>query len=114
MLPEMVKKICDMELCDAWSVDYKGISNNIAPYIGVKADKYLKNIKKTLICIIKNKLPLEIRTTFFEGNEKDRELIKKRMIHLEQGVFKIYPDYPYFRYIEQEDMRENYKELNID
>lgn len=107
MLPSVVQSICDKKLCDAWSVDYKGISDSIAPFIGIEAESYLTNIRKTIKYIIENKLPLEIRTTFFDGNIKDKEIIKGRMVLLKEGIYKKYNKYPYFKYIEQYDIREH-------
>src|SRR5574344_1029949 len=104
VLSNTVEKINNLKLCDAWSVDYKGISENIAPYIGIDSEEYLFNIKKTLNNIIKyNQLQLEIKTTYFDKKIKDKDIIKQRMTHLQDGINKIYSNYPYFKYIEQKD-----------
>lgn len=106
VLSDTIENINNLKLCDAWSVDYKGISENIAPYIGIGSKEYLINIKKTLNNIIKyNQLPLEIRTTYFDNNINDRDIICERMKHLKSSIDKIYPNYPYFKYIEQKDVR---------
>ena len=103
MLPDVVNEINEMKLCDAWSVDFKGLSD-IKENFGVDDLDYLLNVNKTLVNIMEHELPLEIRTTFFEGNEKDRESIIGR----QEGIIKNYKDKckgVYAKYIIQEDIR---------
>ena len=103
MKPDVVEKINDLKLCDAWSVDFKGL-HNIKGNFGIDDIDYFININKTLLNIMKYELPLEIRTTFFEGNEADRgEIIEKQ-----EEIIKNYKERcnnVYANYIIQEDIR---------
>lgn len=107
MRPDIVKEICLQKLGDAWSVDYKGIPEHIAPFIGEKAEDYKTNLYQTLECIIKSRLPLEIRTTFFDKNIQDKDEIKSKIYSIQK---KMGTNYPYFEYIEQEDARKLIKQ----
>ena len=49
--------------------------------------------------ILRNELPLEIRTTYYSGNKDQREAIKN---YVENTYMKRYPD---IKYIEQDDVR---------
>lgn len=101
MLPDIVKKINDKKLCDAWSVDFKGLYN-IKEQFGIDDNLYKENIKKTLYNITQNNLPLELRTTFFDGNITD----KKEICKLGKDFIKTYSKYvDYAKYIEQKDVR---------
>lgn len=101
MLPDVVKNINEQELCDAWSVDIKGI-NNIKEQFNIDDEVYKKNIKLTLYNITQYNLPLELRTTFFDGNIND----KKEIQELCKDFVKTYSKYTsYTKYIEQKDVR---------
>lgn len=103
MNPNLVDTINTSKLCDAWSVDFKGL-HNIEENFGINGIDYFININKTLLNIMKHELPLEIRTTFFEGNEADREEI----IEKQEEVIKNYKERcnnMYAKYIIQEDIR---------
>lgn len=102
MLPDVVKEINKLKLCDAWSVDFKGI-NNILEQFGIDDNKYKNNLSETLFNITDNNLPLEIRTTFFDGNILD----KKEIIKLGEDFIKKYNKYGHYaKYIEQKDVRD--------
>ena len=103
MLPDVVNEINEMKLCDAWSVDYKGI-HNIKENFGINDLDYTLNVNKTLVNIMAYRLPLEIRTTFFEGNEADREDITNSKTELIER-YKEKNDGIYAKFIPQEDIR---------
>ena len=103
MNPNLVEIINEMKICDAWSVDFKGL-HNIKENFGIEDIDYFININKTLLSIMKHELPLEIRTTFFEGNEDDREEI----IEKQEEIIRNYKEKcngVYAKYIIQEDIR---------
>lgn len=104
---ELVKKINSLSFCDAWSIDYKGSKENVGSYIGVSGDDYYSHLIGSIENIIKHNLPLEIRTTYFDGNYKDREIIRKEINGIErymreQGFNN------YYKYFEQNDFRESF------
>lgn len=94
----MIERINKGGLCDAWSIDFKGL-HNIQQEFGVPAQDYLPNVEYSIIDIAERGLPLEIRTTFYSGNEQWRECIRK---HVQLSFLQKYPS---IRYIEQEDIR---------
>ena len=93
-----IEDINNEKLCDAWSIDFKGL-HNIQQEFGIPAQDYLMNIDYSINDIARRKLPLEIRTTFYSGNEQWREDIKK---YVEKTFLRKYPQ---IKYIEQEDVR---------
>jgi pyruvate-formate lyase-activating enzyme len=95
---EVIERINNQKLCDAWSIDFKGL-HNIQQEFGISAQEYLPKVEYSIIDIAERKLPLEIRTTFYNGNTQWRECIRK---HVEFSFIK---KYPYIKYIEQEDVR---------
>lgn len=103
---KLVQRINSLGLCDAWSIDYKGLKGKVGNYIGVDGEKYYDNMMESIQNIIQHNLPLEIRTTYFEGNIEDKENIRK-----EVDKIKEYMDnnsyHNYFKYFEQKDFREN-------
>lgn len=104
MLPQMVQEINAEGLCDAWSVDFKGISN-MESMVGMKSFEYSTNIDDTIKDIQSYGLPLEVRTTFFEGNEKERkDIIEAVMSTFIVPYREKFPNL-YIKYIEQEDVR---------
>lgn len=105
MLPEVVKHINSEKLCDAWSVDYKGLPSNIAEFIGTTPTKYNTNLEKTLDNIVLNKLPLEIRTTFYEDNEADKEAIKEICEKYITWAKEVNGNDYFCKWIEQHDVR---------
>ena len=99
-----------MGLCDAWSIDYKGLKNKVGAYIGVSSDEYFNNLTKTLTDIISRNIPLEVRTTYFDDNLEDREDIRKEIRELERFMEEKGFN-SYYKYFEQEDFRKKiYKE----
>lgn len=105
-----IKEINDLGLCDAWSIDYKGLKNKVGAYIGVSSDEYFNNLTKTLTDIISRNIPLEIRTTYFDDNLEDRENIRKEIKELERFMEEKEFN-SYYKYFEQEDFRKKiYKE----
>lgn len=100
----IIKKINEQNLCDAWSIDYKGLKDNVGNYIGVDGELYHQKVMNSINDIIQHNLPLEIRTTYFEGNEKDREEIRKDIKGIEDYM-KSNGFTKYYRYFEQEDFR---------
>ncbi len=103
MRPDIVNKINEAKLCDAWSVDFKGLSN-IKENFGVDDLDYILNVEKTIVNIMSYRLPLEIRTTFFEGNNSEREEIVRK----QEDVIRNYKERcngVYANYIIQEDIR---------
>lgn len=95
---EMVEKINDNHLCDSWSIDFKGL-HNIQQEFGVPAQEYLPHVEYSIYDIANRHLPLEIRTTFYEGNESQREEIRKYVKDNFLTKFKN------IEFIEQEDAR---------
>lgn len=102
---ELVKKINSLSLCDAWSIDYKGSKENVGLYIGVDGNEYYAQLIKSLEDIITRNLPLEIRTTYFDGNYADKEIIRKEINEIERFMQKRGFN-NYFKYFEQKDFRE--------
>ena len=94
----VIEEINNMGLCDAWSIDFKGL-HNIQQEFGVPAQDYLMNVEYSINDIARRNLPLEIRTTFYHGNEQWREDIKK---YVEQNFISKYSK---IKYIKQEDVR---------
>ena len=106
----VIEKINNLHLCDAWSIDYKGTPEHVGSYIGVSADKYCMNVDKTLADIIRRNLPLEIRTTYFEGNIDDKDKIREGIKAIEEYMQACQYD-AYYKYFEQDDFRKKmYKE----
>lgn len=104
MLPEEIERINIEGLCDAWSIDFKGL-NNLQEEIGLPGKEYFRCFEATIKSINKYELPLEIRTTFYDGNENDRD----RIINFVQEKYviprqKVYPEL-FTKYIIQEDAR---------
>lgn len=95
---ETVEKINNKGLCDAWSIDFKGL-HNIQQEFGVPAQSYLPHVEYSILDIADRGLPLEIRTTFYSGNEEWREDIIK---YVKDTFLR---KYPHIKYIEQEDVR---------
>lgn len=95
---DLIEEINNERLCDAWSIDFKGI-NNIQEQFGVPASEYLMNVSYSINDIANRGLPLEIRTTFFSGNEPWREDIKKFVAE------NFLARHSNIKYIEQEDVR---------
>lgn len=100
----IIEKINEQNLCDAWSIDYKGLKDNVGNYIGVDGELYHQKVMNSINDIIRHNLPLEIRTTYFEGNEKDREEIRKDIKGIEDYM-KSNGFTNYYKYFEQEDFR---------
>lgn len=101
---EVVKEINDLNLCDAWSIDYKGLKDKVGNYVGVNGAKYYENMMNSVYDIIRRNLPLEIRTTYFSGNARDRENIRSNIKLIEQHMSGL--GYTaYYKYFEQEDFR---------
>ena len=94
----IIEKINNEGLCDAWSIDFKGL-HNIQREFGVSAQKYLPNVTCSILDIAERGLPLEIRTTFYDGNKQWKDCIRK---HVEVSFLH---EYPHIKYIEQEDVR---------
>ena len=110
---DLIKKINELKLCDAWSVDFKmplfkdfssPIYKEIEEELGVDGVLYIKNLYSTIDNIICSNIPLEIRTTFYQGNEKYRDKIIKQ-IELIKIYIKAKSPGIYFEYITQEDHR---------
>ena len=96
---ELIEEINSQSLCDAWSIDFKGL-NNIQEQFGVPASNYLINVDYSINDIAGRNLPLEIRTTFYDGNEEWKK-------DIEDYVKEKYLDkYKSIKYIEQEDVRD--------
>lgn len=107
---ELIERINSMKLCDAWSIDYKGTPEHVGSYIGVPADTYCFNVNRSINSIIRRNLPLEIRTTYFEGNLQDKEEIRERIKEMEEYMQACHYS-AYYRYFEQDDFRKKmYKE----
>lgn len=95
---EVIERINNKKLCDAWSIDFKGL-HNIQQEFGVPAQDYLPRVEYSIIDIAQRALPLEIRTTFYSGNEQWREDIKE---YVNRTFLN---KYPHITYIIQEDVR---------
>lgn len=103
---ELIKKINQLQLCDAWSVDYKGLRDSVGSYIGVNGHTYYDRVIESIMNIAEYNLPLEIRTTYFDGNLNDKEQIRKEVKNLE-GEIKSLRHSNYYKYFEQDDFRKN-------
>ena len=95
---ELIEEINNEGLCDAWSIDFKGL-HNIQEQFGVPASEYLLNVSYSINDIAIRGLPLEVRTTFFKGNEEWREEIKQHIVD------NFLSKHSNIKYIEQEDVR---------
>lgn len=95
---ELIEEINNEGLCDAWSIDFKGL-HNIYEQFGVPASDYLLNVGYSINDIANRGLPLEIRTTFYSGNEQWREEIMKYVAD------NFLCNHSNIKYIEQEDVR---------
>ena len=100
-----IEKINAEGLCDAWSIDFKGLSN-LENEIGFPTEAYLSCFEHSIKSINKYKLPLEIRTTFYEGNLRDYDDIVKYV--MTKYVNPRLSDMPevYTKYFKQDDIRE--------
>lgn len=96
---EAIERINKKKLCDAWSIDFKGI-HNIQQEFGIPAQDYLPRVEYSIVDIAEKGLPLEIRTTFYNGNEQWREDIKEYVKRM------FLNKYPHITYIIQEDVRD--------
>lgn len=103
---ELIKKINQLQLCDAWSVDYKGLRDSVGSYIGVNGHTYYDRVIESIMNIAEYNLPLEIRTTYFDGNLNDKEQIRKEIKNLEKEI-KGLGHSSYYKYFEQDDFRKN-------
>ena len=99
-----VEKINNLELCDAWSIDFKGLREEVGNYIGVDGYKYYDNMMMSIKDIIQRNLPLEIRTTYFTDNLKDKENIRKEIKSIESYMKEVGFN-NYYKYFEQSDFR---------
>lgn len=95
----LIEEINNKGLCDAWSIDFKGV-NNIQQEFGVAAQDYLPRVGYSIVDIAQRRLPLEIRTTFYSGNIQWQEDIRKYV--QKNFLYK----FPAIKYIEQDDVRE--------
>jgi len=93
-----IEEINNEGLCDAWSIDFKGL-HNIQSEFGVCAQEYIPNVEYSINDIISRELPLEIRTTFYNGNIQWRDEIRK---YIEEHFVKNNKN---VKFIEQEDVR---------
>ena len=95
---DIIEEINNEGLCDAWSIDFKGL-HNIQQEFGIPAQEYLPHVEYSILEIADRGLPLEIRTTFYNGNEQWADDIRKyvKTMFLEK--------HPNVKYIEQEDVR---------
>ena len=100
----LVKKINEMELCDSWSVDLKCTSNTIES-LGVTNQAYFRPLLRTILNIIKHKLPLEIRTTLHEDNMEDKDKLSEIGNNI-INKYKIKSPNTYSKYIIQKDFRQ--------
>lgn len=96
---EFIERINNEKLCDAWSIDFKGL-HNIQEQFGVRAQDYLPAVEYSIIDIAERGLPLEIRTTFYEGNAQWRDDIREYVRSHFTSKFEN------AKYIEQEDVRD--------
>lgn len=103
---DLIKKINQLQLCDAWSIDYKGLRDSVGSYIGIDGYTYYDNALASIKDIAKHDLPLEIRTTYFDGNLKDKERIRKEIKNLEEEIKKVGHS-RYYKYFEQNDFRKS-------
>ena len=103
---KMVEKINGLKLCDAWSIDYKGLREKVGSYVGVNGEEYYDNSMKSILNVVGHNLPLEIRTTYFSDNLCDKEEIRAKIKEIE-AVMQEEGFSNYFKYFEQDDFRKN-------
>ena len=105
MKPDVINYINNNKLCDAWSIDYKGIFSNTEEELGISNEEYVNNIWNSIDNVVEHKLPLEIRTTIYDENRKDRDLIEASILEY-INIAKKKNGYDYFiKWIEQHDFR---------
>lgn len=100
---KVIKDINSDELCDAWSIDYKGTKEHVFSYVGNK--DYYNSMMLSVKDIVEHNLPIEIRTTYFEGNLQDKEQIREDIKSIESYMNKVGFN-NYYKYFEQKDFRE--------
>lgn len=104
VLYKEIEQINSEGLCDAWSIDFKGL-HNLEDEIGISTEVYLSCFDYSIKNISKHKLPLEIRTTFYEGNLTDHdEIVEYVMANYINPRLKELPEV-YTNYFEQNDIR---------
>ena len=102
----LVEKINEMKLCDSWSVDLKCTSYTVDSIGDYDSAIYMNALFNTIVNIMGNGLPLEIRTTFHEGNFRDMHDLTKIGNDLINGYKKSNPEV-YSKYIVQKDARKD-------
>jgi pyruvate formate lyase activating enzyme len=105
MLPDTIKKINELSLCDAWSIDVKCLPEYAHDFIGC-VGSYKQLIDESVNNCIQNNTYVEIRTTVCEENKNQLEDIKKWV-----------SEYKYLgnnqvKHIIQKDFRNNLDEVN--
>ena len=105
ILYKEIEQINAEGLCDAWSIDFKGL-NNLENEIGFPTGTYLSCFDYAIKSINEHKLPLEIRTTFYKGNIKDHdEIVEYVTANYVNPRLKELPKI-YTKYFEQNDVRD--------
>ena len=105
ILHKEIEQINSEGLCDSWSIDFKGL-NNLESEIGFPTWTYLECFYHTVESINKYKLPLEIRTTFYEGNLRDHDkIVEYVMTEYINPRLNMLPNV-YTMYFEQNDVRD--------
>lgn len=109
MQPSVIKEINKLKLCDAYSIDVKGVPEKIASEIGIDAKTYKRNLKQTIRNIISNDIPIELRTTFYSANEEDRKDLEEFMCKLIKDCKRIKGKEYFINWIPQSDFRKYIK-----
>ena len=108
---EMIREINLLGLSDAWSIDLKGTRDHVGSYVGRDGHAYYDCVMHSIQNIVGYNLPLEIRTTYFEGNIADKEKIREVVREIEK-LMREQGHTNYYKYFEQQDFRERIKKAS--
>jgi pyruvate-formate lyase-activating enzyme len=102
----LVEKINGKNLCDSWSVDLKCTSSTVDSIGDYDSAIYMNSLFNTVMNIMGNGLPLEIRTTLHIDNIRDKDSLIRVGNDLINGYKKSNPGV-YSKYIVQKDARKD-------
>lgn len=92
--PDVVERLNEKQLVDAYSVDFKTIDDASFLGMNIPLNTYLTLVRKTIDNILENNISLELRTTLFTGVNIDgiKEFLSKnypQVRHIIQDKFEV-------------------------